>query len=227
MPNEIDALLDKFDLVASSNQHEPLHRPLDSTDPLAMACLYYRMGHEYGSLHSDEYYVEDVTLANAIRKYYKDTYTMSVLKGNTLTKYQQTVVGLITHSIKPTEEHTGLLHRLPYLYVEDINIDHVQSVCLPKIKRPHEAVIETIVSLDPIVNYPRLRGSSKGRDFWFKTDKGHAVRFYVSAPNPLLSFFENIVSHGKQNFQVTMLPAVHISGRNLDYYVINSIALAQ
>lgn len=212
-------------LLEQESKPKPLPVPIASTDPLAMSCYFYRQRIEWGSLSSDEFYVQDKEAANKIREYYKNVYLLQALKGRKLTTYQQDVTAIVTGQRAPTSDDTGLLHRLPYLYTEDVSIDHVAENT-ELVDTPMTAEINRTFLLTPITSYRRYRRSAKGYDFWFKTEHNKAVRFYVSDTNPLLELFSTLFDEGPRKYKVTLRPAEHISSRNFSYYIINTIALA-
>jgi len=213
---------DIFTVIAASQNKD--NQKITSTDPLAMACHYYNEGQEYGNLGSDEYYVSDKTLADNIRQYYRNAYTIQALKGNKLSKYQRDVMAIVTGQRAPVTGDTGLLHRLPYLHNEDVIVDQVVEQT-ENIDTPATAEISRYFNLNPIAQYKRYRGSMKGIDFWFKTEHNKAVRLFVHENNMLLTIMSQLFQEGPRDYLVTLGPALHVSPRKFSYYTVNTIAL--
>lgn len=142
----------------------------------------------------------DKETAKRIRTMYRDRIMIRSLKGKALTKYQITVYGILNH-VPITEEHLGIIYRLPYFYVEDLAKEEIKQH-FSKLKHEIVPVAPTIqeTRLVPYTQVLRSRKSGDINEFWFSNQNNDPVLWQVAANNPLIGLAKSLV-----NFNQPML----------------------
>jgi hypothetical protein len=125
---------DEFDFGAwLANRPKPESVPLKlPDDPVALAMASYRIwlhtGIRWTDLENTTAQDEDRVRANELRKYYAGQMTFAALKGTGIkTTFRQKLYAIATGCHEYTKDDIGLLHRLPYLYEEDLALDQMVS----------------------------------------------------------------------------------------------------
>ena len=99
-------------------------------DPVAIACACWRLWKQGGprwlDLDSSRVQEQDHHRAGQLRSYYAGKMTFDAIKGQGLrTTFRQKLYAIASNCHEYTEEDIGLLHRLPYLYEEDLCLDEL------------------------------------------------------------------------------------------------------
>lgn len=153
-------------------------------DPLALSCASYRLyknepARRFTNIELVKATQEDRNYAQAIRSYYTQRYTMKVLKGGTLTEYQQKTANFLSGLYHLHTEETGLLYKLPYFYDEDLLTQQVVEQTTsyqPKIT-PLAAELKDLTEyeLTPLLKILVSRKGAEYNHFYFKDQNNHAV----------------------------------------------------
>lgn len=166
-------------------------------DPLALSCASWRIFKDkperrWTNLDVVKATSEDRAMAQSIRAYYNQRYTMQVLKGRPLTEYQQKTAQFLSGLYHLKTDELGLLYKLPYFYIEDCGIDSVvestQSYECP-LNRTHDKY-----TLTPVKEIFRTRKSGELVQFWYKNQDQHAALIQCKGTDPLLPMLRGLFS---------------------------------
>lgn len=166
-----------------------------SDDPLALSCASWRIFKDtperrWTNLDVVKATQEDRDMAQCIRNYYNQRYTMQVLKGRPLTDYQQKTAQFLSGLHHLTTDELGLLYKLPYFYTEDCGIDYVISKTESYETSPRREYVE--YTLTPVAEVFRTRKGGELVQFWYKDQNNHAVLIECRATDNLLSMLRGL-----------------------------------
>lgn len=174
------------DLFARS---ESENSPLETgNDPLAQSCGAYRawtygIRTSYGiqtsatrwpSLGEVPVALEDINMADEIRKYYRDRYMIKTLKGHTLTNFQSDLYRFCAVG-KPIKKDVGMIFKLPYLYAEDQKRQLLYDEFNSKWSGPPKAVEDVVHTLTPVMHIFCSRRKFEIDEFWYHDEDDRAV----------------------------------------------------
>lgn len=178
---------------ATKRQDSPVAKFSD--DPLSLSCASWRIFKDtperrWTNLDVVKASSEDRAMAQNIRDYYNQRYTMQALKGRQLTEYQQKTAQFLSglHHLKTDE--LGLLYKLPYFYTEDCGIDSVIESTVSyeqPLNRTHDRY-----TLTPVKQIFRTRKSGEMVQFWYRDQDRHAVLIECRGTDPLLSVLRGL-----------------------------------
>jgi hypothetical protein len=175
-----------------------------SDDPLALSCASWRIFKDeperrWTNLDVVKATSEDRAMAQSIRDYYNQRYTMQVLKGRQLTEYQQKTAQFLSGLYHLKTDELGLLYKLPYFYTEDCGIDIVvestESYERP-LNRTHDKY-----TLTPVKQIFRTRKSGEIVQFWYRDQDRHAVLIQCKGTDPLLNMLRGLFSQPQIHVQ--------------------------
>ena len=174
-----------------------------SDDPLALSCASWRIFKDeperrWTNLDVVKATQEDRVMAQQIRDYYNQRYTMQVLKGRQLTEYQQKTAQFLSGLHHLTTDELGLLYKLPYFYTEDCGIDYIISKTASFETSPRREYVE--YNLTPVAEIFRTRKGGELVQFWYKDQNNHAVLIECRATDNLLSMLRGLFQ--RPNIQV-------------------------
>lgn len=173
-------------------------------DPLALSCASWRIFKDeperrWTNIDLVKATQEDRDMAQQIRTYYNQRYTMQALKGRQLTEYQQKTAQFLSGLHHLTTDELGLLYKLPYFYTEDTAKDFVvestQSYNQP-LNRTHAEY-----TLTPVKEIFRTRKSGETVQFWYKDQDNHAVLIDCRATDNLLAMLRGLFKQPKIQVQ--------------------------
>ncbi len=167
-------------------------------DPVALACASHRAWQEnfagrwadLGSVVPNE---QDRQMASDLRHYYRARLTWQALKtGQGTTVLRRKIAAIVNDTHAYTNEDIGLLHRLPYFYVEDQAQDRVFSAT----QDPEEITFGHINFqhvLRPLERVLRSRRIGEYVDFYWTSPASTApYLLVVKQDNPLISIIESL-----------------------------------
>ena len=168
-----------------------------SDDPLALSCASWRIFKDtperrWTNLDVVKATSEDRAMAQQIRDYYNQRYTMQALKGRQLTEYQQKTAQFLSGLYHLKTDELGLLYKLPYFYTEDRGIDSViESTQSYKrhLNRTHDKY-----TLTPVKQIFRTRKSGEMVQFWYQDQDRHPVLIECRGTDPLLNMLRGLFS---------------------------------
>lgn len=194
------------DLVAEFAQQEADYKetPLDLPgDPLALSWAQYHRAQQslpYLDLAGQTPTPEDQRMADLCRRHYQDRILMRMLRGRELTPFQADLYQMLCTGAR--RKHEGMLHVLPYFYVEDQQrhalLDQFENPGYPgpEIQAQWDRE-ENLLTLTPVQRIECRRSRASSVEYWFRHQEGWAVKWGVAANNPLLSIIQGLWDQSK------------------------------
>lgn len=146
---------------------------------------------------------EDCAIAGQIRRYYRDRYTVKMLRGLNLTRFQSDVLAVVEQHVDQQllhEKHLGMLYRLPYLYVEDQARDELgtwyRDHSTPATVEDSSNATTRDMNIKPYLKILRSRRSGEQWEFWWQTDQQQLAMAACQASNELLSLMCSLFDRG-------------------------------
>lgn len=174
-------------------------------DALAASCASYRMWRQrplirWRSLESMIPNAKDIDSAEKIRRFYRDRYTVKMLRGLALTPFQTDVFEVIEQR-RLQNRHLGLLYRLPYLYMEDCAREEIQAWYQEhgnKHSLEHPEYVPAVdLCVRPYRDILRSRRSGEQWEFWWLTEQQELAMMACSASNELLGLIRSLFDRGE------------------------------
>lgn len=171
-----------------------------SDDPLALSCASWRIFRDeperrWTNLDVVKATSEDRAMAQSIRDYYNQRYTMQALKGRQLTEYQQKTAQFLSGLYHLKTDELGLLYKLPYFYTEDCGIDSVIE-STQNYEQPLNREF-TEYTLTPVKEIFRTRKSGEIVRFWYKDQDQHPVLIECRGTDQFLSVLRGLFRQPK------------------------------
>lgn len=195
MRNWIDTTVDSFE----RDERERDRRPLtEKADPLALSWVAYYVWQKnprqrWVPWNDLEVHEHDREMAKVTRRYYRDRLAMRALRGTEPTKFAQDLYDICNDGIM-RECHRGMLYRLPYFYVEDINRDELISDTSSQPRLANLPGYLTERQTRKLTRARRIFHSRRVREimeYWFyDVETDNAVLWPVAYDNPLRSMLE-------------------------------------
>lgn len=181
-------------------------------DPLALSWAAYNnwiavQGIRFTPLTDIKPEDEDYSLAEKTRAYYRDKLAIKALKGETLTKFQSDLYGMLNGS-EFMSDQIGMLYKLPYFYIEDQAHDRIFEKT-HNLKNFHAPGAQRICLLSPIEKILVSRRNAERYEYWFRDVNQHAVCIVVAANNPLRSIVNSVYNR----HEPTALKGTYIAKR--------------
>lgn len=217
-------------------------QPVDSQivfahDPVACACASYRAWtHNPGSRWHDLDTIvpeqQDIEKAEQLKRYYRERLVMESLTqvGDIKrSEFRRKLALLSVNELPITSREIGLLHRLPYFYQEDLDLDAVVAETNCQISQTFPGAL-TVKNYCVIPSRRMLKSRSAGEyyHYWFKdTTYNHPHSLVIKSDNPLRSLIDGIF----------LLPELRLNGhlfvkpfkgyhKSKQYYQLAEISLA-
>ena len=171
-----------------------------SDDPLALSCASWRMFRDaperrWTNIETVKANSEDRAMAQTIRDYYNQRYTMQALKGRQLTEYQQKTAQFLSGLYHLKTDELGLLYKLPYFYVEDCGVDSVVESTQSYEKPLNREYAD--YTLTPVREIFRTRKSGETVQFWYKNQDNHPVLIECRGTDHLLNMLRGLFQQSK------------------------------
>jgi hypothetical protein len=169
-------------------------------DPLALSCASYRIykndpARRFVNIDTVKATQEDRNQAQTIRSHYSNVYTMKVLKGRSLTEYQQKTAEFLSGLYHLTTKELGLLYKLPYFYEEDLALDMVRTKTVSaEFTLPHLSEL-TEYTLTPLVEILKSRKGGEWTEFVYQDQHNHAVMIVVRASDNMTHMLRGLFRH--------------------------------
>lgn len=196
-------------------------------DPIAMACASYRAWKEnftnrWLDLEAVAVQPQDRKMADDIRTFYRGRMTFQALKGSAeMSPFRRKLYALVNNKLVITKEEIGLLHRLPYFYQEDLDLDEVFANTTNA--DSFNVITDTCV-FTPLKRVFRTRRSGDVIQFYFCCDQHPSPSLLsVRADNALLLLMESMFEQPSLRLTVTQLPKQYRGYHNnrVVYYMAN------
>lgn len=193
-PQTIQEIL--LDWDTTPKEKKPSPEVTFAEDPIALSWASYHVWQKFPSrrwvsLNDVEAHAHDREIADATRRYYRDRYTMDVLKGKQLTEFQTTLYGIISGEVPILQDQIGIIMKIPYFYAEDVTLDHIFANT--KSVARESMVAET--REDTITPYSYTFASRKKfetHQYWFTDSEGRTTLWSVQTSNPLASVIKSL-----------------------------------
>jgi hypothetical protein len=137
-PRTINELLSEW--VDDVRDKKPVQELAFADDPIALSWASYHVWQKFPTrrwvnLNEVDAHQHDREIAAVTRRYYRDRFTMQVLRGKPLTAFQTVLYGIVSGEQPIMSDQMGALMKIPYFYVEDVALDamisHTHGVDLP------------------------------------------------------------------------------------------------
>jgi hypothetical protein len=218
----VHSILDDWlDGVSSNGTNYTVPEPPKKTltfkqDPIACACASYRIWQEnsarrWSELDSVVVWQDDIEQAQALRTYYRERLVMSALKNvnRQVSEFRRKLGALVTDQLEITKDELGLLHRLPYFYAEDLDIDYVvENTAISKQIAPILINSQLMtMTFRPLRKIFRSRRSGETNQYWWTTENG-GIPFALSVrvDNPLKSMIDSLFDREQVQLQSRVKP---------------------
>lgn len=204
MPN-VTVTVDDFNFSEWVNDLEATKKPPEPVvykhDPVALAMSSYRIWNTTGMRWVDFDDLvpleEDHIRAQELRKYYAGQMTMDALKGAGLkTTFRQKLYAIVTNCHTYTKEDIGLLHRLPYFYQEDQDLDQLVTE-FKSIEVSVAKELRGVFSLHK--KMLRSRRSGEYYHYWLKREGSeYLYKLVVKSDDVLRSLVESVLDQPRE-----------------------------
>ena len=188
---------DTFDFNAWMTEPKKPPEPIAyKHDPVALALASHRIwlhtGMRWTDLDDLVPLEEDHHRAQELRKYYAGQMTFAALKGAGLkTTFRQKLYAIVTDCHSYTKDDIGLLHRLPYFYEEDLELDKLVS----EFKSIEVSVVKELRGVFSLhKKMLRSRRSGEHYYYWLKREGSpYLYKLVVKSDDVLRSLVESVL----------------------------------
>lgn len=215
------------------------HKPVVfKEDPIALSCASYRraveteMAVRFQDLNQCIALPQDHDMANQVRQYYRNKIAVKALSDQQpLTTFYHDLYEMLLGNVELQQRHIGMIHRLPYFYVEDQDRERLQQLIKDKTlsddwmgnamgkfngKETH--------TLAPLMKIFRSRKAGEAHEYWFQNHVGQPVLWSVANVNPLRSVVDSLFVRP----QITVSAYFYtgqVQGQDFYHYYISDVAL--
>ena len=206
-------------------------------DPIVLSCASYRraveteMAVRWHDLNQSIVQPQDHDMAKQVRQYYQNKIAVKTLTSQQpLTPFYHDLYEMLLGEIELQQRHIGMIHRLPYFYVEDQNREQLtqlirsQGLSSDWIKNFVQLAIKEIQILTPIMKIFRSRRGSEAQEYWFQNQSGQPVLWSVLNGNALRSVVDSLFVRS----QITVSAYFHIGqvrGQDFYHYYMSDVAV--
>lgn len=204
-------------------------------DPVALAWGSYQIylknkGQRWTDLKQVIATEEDRLMAQEIRRYYRDKIMLQTLSSNyTQSEFRKKLYGIVANERAVYDEDLGILHRLPYFYVEDTAVDRAIEQTTPTIGEGSLFGREDVVGEYTVIERVLVgrRRQSEGVQFWLKAaDNPYLHMIAVQASNPMLPLFESVIKRSAKLKTTAFVKEHRGYHAGKQYYQHGSVELA-
>jgi len=192
--------MNEFDRQSARKPPDPVI--VFAHDPVACACASYRIWKSNPSSRWNDLDVmvpapEDIAKAEQLKRYYRERLiieSLTKMGSNNRSEFRRKLGMLVVNELPITNREIGMLHRLPYFYQEDLDIDAVVDETNHNIKKPFpNGYLIQNYTLIPLRRVLRSRNSGDYFHYWFKdTTYNHPHNLVVKADNPLMPLTDDL-----------------------------------
>lgn len=198
-------------------------------DPVALAWAGYRLylknpALRWADFNDVEVTAEDRAKAQEIRSYYTGRILMDAMKSKQpMSEFRKKLYGLLIGETGLKKKDIGLLHRLPYFYAEDTDLDQVIAQTQSAKVMPTAEIAGTFTLIKRILV---SRRSGEYIHFWLRHHKKPApFLIVVKSDNPLLSLLEGILKNSVQLSAFAHIKPHRGYHRNRHFYQLGNVEL--
>jgi len=206
-------------------------------DPIALSCASYRRAAETGmtvrfqDLNQCIAQPQDHDMAKQVRQYYQNKIAVKTLTSpQPLTPFYHDLYEMLLGQVELQQRHIGMIHRLPYFYVEDQNREQLKHLIKDKsltsdwIGNAMLLAIKETHALTPVMKIFRSRRGSETQEYWFQNHVGQPVLWSVLNSNALRSVVDSLFMRS----QVTVSAYFHtgqVAGQDFYHYYMSDVAV--
>jgi hypothetical protein len=207
-------------------------------DPIALSCASYRrsieteMAVRFLDLNQCIAHPQDYEMAEQVRRYYQNKIAVKTLTSSQpLTPFYHDLYEMLLGDVELQQRHIGMIHRLPYFYVEDQGREQLQqlikdkSLTLDWIGNAMKNIggKETHV-LTPLMTIFRSRRGSESQEYWFQNQLGQPVMWSVFNGNPLRSVVDSLFVRSQVTVSAYFRTG-QVRGQDFYHYYMSDVAV--
>ena len=223
------------DVTPIADPHKPA---VFKEDPIALSCASYRraieteMAVRFQDLNHCVVRPDDHKMANQVRQYYRNKIGVKALTSQQpLTPFYHDLYEMLLGNVELQQRHIGMIHRLPYFYVEDQDRERLRQLIKDKnlkddwignaIKNIGDK--ETHV-LTPLMKIFRSRRGSEAQEYWFQNQLGQPVMWSVLNGNPLRSVVDSLFVRSQVTVSAYFRTG-QVRGQDFYHYYMTNVAV--
>jgi hypothetical protein len=223
------------DVIPKSDPHKPA---IFKEDPIALSWASYRraieteMAVRFQDLNSCLARPDDHEMANQVRQYYRNKIAIKTLTSpQPLTPFYHDLYEMLLGDVELQQRHIGMIHRLPYFYVEDQDRERLRQ--LIKDKTLSEDWIGNVMkniggkethALTPLMKIFRSRRGSEAQEYWFQNQLGQPVMWSVLNGNPLRSVVDSLFVRSQITVSAYFRTG-QVRGQDFYHYYMTDVAV--
>jgi hypothetical protein len=223
------------DVILKSDPNKPA---IFKEDPIALSCASYRraieteMAVRFLDLNQCIAHLQDYEMADQVRQYYRNKIAIKTLTSpQPLTPFYHDLYEMLLGDVELQQRHIGMIHRLPYFYVEDQDRERLKQ--LIKDKSLKEDWIGNAMkniggkethALTPLMKIFRSRRGSEAQEYWFQNHVGQPVMWSVLNGNPLRSVVDSLFVRSQITVSAYFRTG-QVAGQDFYHYYINDVAV--
>lgn len=221
-----------------SPKTDPSKPAVFKEDPIALSCASYRraieteMAVRFLDLNQCIAHLQDYEMAEQVRQYYRNKIAFKTLTSpQPLTPFYHDLYEMLLGNVELQQRHIGMIHRLPYFYVEDQDRERLRQ--LIKDKTLSEDWIGNAMmnisskethALTPLMKIFRSRRGSEAQEYWFQNQLGQPVMWSVLNGNPLRSVVDSLFVRSQITVSAYFRTG-QVAGQDFYHYYINDVAV--
>lgn len=207
-------------------------------DPIALSCASYRraveteMAVRFQDLNRCIAQPEDHAMAKQVRQYYRNKIAVKTLTSpQPLTPFYHDLYEMLLGDVELQQRHVGMIHRLPYFYVEDQAREQLKQLIKDKSLASglasnvmQQFAIKETHTLTPLMKIFRSRKGNEANEYWFQNQLGQPVMWSVLNGNALRSVVDSLFVRS----QTTVSAYFHIGqvrGQDFYHYYMSDVAV--
>jgi hypothetical protein len=217
---------------------DPAKPAIFKDDPIALSCASYRRAMEtemavrFQDLDSCVARPDDREMAKQVRQYYRNKIGVKALTSQQpLTPFYHDLYEMLLGDVELQQRHIGMIHRLPYFYVEDQDRERLKQ--LIKDKSLKEDWIGNAMmniggkethALTPLMKIFRSRRGSEAQEYWFQNQLGQPVMWSVLNGNPLRSVVDSLFVRSQVTVSAYFRTG-QVHGQDFYHYYMTDVAV--
>ena len=212
---------------------KPKPKPITfNEDPVAIACASWRLWKQGGprwlDLDGARAQEQDHERAGLLRSYYGGKLTFDALKGEggLRTSFRQKLYAIVSNCHEYTEDDIGLLHRLPYLYEEDLCLDELTESFVSADTKHYGGPTEVKGWLSLHSQMLRSRKTGEWYYYWLRRDgSDNLYHVRMKSDDQMRPLVESLLAESRKYTAVAY--AKPLQGRpEFVYYMLGSVRIA-
>jgi hypothetical protein len=177
-------------------------------------------------------HLQDYEMADQVRQYYRNKIGVKALTSQQpLTPFYHDLYEMLLGDVELQQRHIGMIHRLPYFYVEDQNREQLKQ--LIKDRSLKEDWIGNAMknigskethTLTPLMKIFRSRRGSETQEYWFQNHVGQPVMWSVLNGNPLRSVVDSLFVRSQVTVSAYFRTG-QVRGQDFYHYYMSDVAV--